>query len=239
MPVESIRLELLDSFRVNTEYVSSVWNSSTQTHVLTLRSVSSGQTYTHTTDVLISANGPLSTPLIPKIPGLDRFQGIAFHNLHWRRNPVDYTNKRVAIIGNGSSGIQLLPGIANIPGVQLVQYIRSGGYYFPKNNVPISSWRKWMYSWIPGARLYHRYQLFIAHNDRWKTRNAEDADGHDETEQVLLDYLRKTAPADYLDALTPRYRESQMRARESAGLSDFCRRCFGLLRSPRLQTTGI
>lgn len=204
-----MRSDLSDRFRFNTEYISSTWNSSTQTHELVLRSGSNGQDYTHTTDVLISANGPLSTPLLPKVPGLEKFQGIAFHNLYWRRNPVDYTNKRVAIIGNGSSGIQLLPGVARTPGVELVQYIRSGGYYFPKNNVPIPSWRKWVYKWIPGARLYHRYQLFTAHNDRWKTRNDGDADGHDETEKVLLDYLRKSAPSEYLDALTPRYRKCQ------------------------------
>jgi cation diffusion facilitator CzcD-associated flavoprotein CzcO len=100
------------------------------THTLIL-SRADGTTYTHTADVVISANGPLSTPLLPKIPGIDSFQGISFHNLHWR-NDVDFTNKKVAVIGSGSSGIQLVPGVAEIAGVQLVHYVRSGGYFFPK-----------------------------------------------------------------------------------------------------------
>jgi len=190
-----------------TEYIGSTWDSASQTHKLELRSIQTGTTSQHTTDVLISANGPLSVPLLPRIPGLSKFKGPAFHNLHWRRNPIDFVNKRVAIVGNGSSGIQLLPGVAATPGVQLVQYIRSGGYYFPKNNAPIPSFRKWTYRYIPFARLWHRYSLFDAHNERWKTRNAEDSEDHGATEKVLLDYLKDTAPAEYLDALTPKYRE--------------------------------
>jgi cation diffusion facilitator CzcD-associated flavoprotein CzcO len=210
--------DLLSSFIFDTEYVSSTWDPTSQTHTLTLRPTKStgdpSRTFTHTTDILISANGPLSTPLIPKIPGLDKFQGIAFHNLHWRRvttqnnDNVDFQTKRIAVIGNGSSAIQLIPGLASTPGVELTQYIRSGGYYFPKNNTPIPVHKQFLYRYLPFARYLHRYGLFAAHNDRWKTRNDGDADGHDETEKVLLDYLRRTAPEEYLEALMPRYRES-------------------------------
>ena len=218
--------DLLDSFIFNTEYVSSTWDSASQTHTLTLRPTTHtggpSHTSTHTTDILISANGPLSTPLIPQIPGLDKFKGIAFHNLHWRRvttqNKVDFQNKRVAVIGNGSSAIQLIPGLALTPGVELTQYIRSGGYYFPKNNTPIPLYKQFLYRWVPFARYLHRYELFTAHNDRWKTRNDGGADGHDQTERVLLDYLRKTAPEEYLEALMPRYRESFVPVLLSLGL---------------------
>jgi len=51
--------------------------------------------------------GPLSTPQIPKIRGLDQFEGAYFHNLRWDPT-VDFKNKRVAVVGNGSSGIQLI-----------------------------------------------------------------------------------------------------------------------------------
>jgi cation diffusion facilitator CzcD-associated flavoprotein CzcO len=122
------------------------------------------------------------------------------------------------VIGNGSSAIQLIPGLASTPGVELTQYIRSGGYYFPKNNTPIPAYKQFLYRYVPGVRYLHRYELFTAHNDRWKTRNDGDADGHDETEKVLLDYLRKTAPEEYLEALMPRYRESPVVAGFGLGL---------------------
>jgi cation diffusion facilitator CzcD-associated flavoprotein CzcO len=200
-----IHVGLSQNFVFHTTYLSSEWDAASQTHTLTLQPAS-GPSYTHITDILISANGPLCAPLLPPIPGVSSFRGTAFHNLHWRKHQPDLVNKKVAVIGNGSSGIQLLPGVAKTPGAEVVQYVRSGGYYFPKVNAEIAGWQKAIYRWVPGARWYHRYQLFKGHNDRWKARNAVEADGHDATEQMLLDYLRQQTPPEYLEALTPKYR---------------------------------
>lgn len=100
------RAGLAQNFRYNSEYVGSTWSESDQSHTLTLKRPN-GETFSHTADVLISANGPLSSPTIPNLPGLDKFKGQAFHNLRWRTD-VDFTNKRVAVVGNGSSAIQLI-----------------------------------------------------------------------------------------------------------------------------------
>lgn len=97
---------LKQNFRFNSEYTGSVWSEENQSHTLTLKRPS-GETYNFTADVLISANGPLSTPLLPNLPGLSSFKGVYFHNLRWRSD-VNFTNKRVAVVGNGSSGIQLV-----------------------------------------------------------------------------------------------------------------------------------
>lgn len=189
--------------KFDTAYLGSRWDSVTQTHTLRLKSAA-GE-YEHVTDILISASGPLSRPLLPNIPGRDLFEGHTFHNLHWRKQSIDLSGKRIAVIGNGSSAVQFIPGLANLPGVEIVQYIRSGGYYFPKVNTAYTSLQRFSFAWIPGARLYYRWKLFKGHNDRWKARNSEDAVGHDETEQTLLEYLKQEAPEEYLDALTPDY----------------------------------
>jgi cation diffusion facilitator CzcD-associated flavoprotein CzcO len=124
-----IHVGLSQNFVFHTTYLSSEWDAASQTHTLTLQPAS-GPSYTHITDILISANGPLCAPLLPPIPGVSSFRGTAFHNLHWRKHQPDLVNKKVAVIGNGSSGIQLLPGVAKTPGAEVVQYVRSGGYYF-------------------------------------------------------------------------------------------------------------
>jgi cation diffusion facilitator CzcD-associated flavoprotein CzcO len=82
-------------------------------------------------EVLVSAAGPLAKPQLPDIPGVKSFAGPYFHNLRWDSD-VKLEGKRVAVIGNGSSGIQLVPGVAALPGVTLTHYIRSGGYFVPK-----------------------------------------------------------------------------------------------------------
>jgi cation diffusion facilitator CzcD-associated flavoprotein CzcO len=98
---------LNDTFMFNTEYKSSRWSDASQTHTLTLWNSLTKKETNLEVEILISANGPLSTPQIPKLPGLQSFKGIKFHNLRWDKT-VDFSDKRVAVIGNGSSAVQLI-----------------------------------------------------------------------------------------------------------------------------------
>jgi cation diffusion facilitator CzcD-associated flavoprotein CzcO len=67
---------------------------------------------TVTARYLVSAVGCLSAPNVPDIPGLDEFDGDVYFTAMWPREPVDFTGKRVGLIGTGSSGIQVTPEIA-------------------------------------------------------------------------------------------------------------------------------
>jgi cation diffusion facilitator CzcD-associated flavoprotein CzcO len=61
---------------------------------------------------LITAVGCLSAANVPDIPGLERFQGRWYHTARWPREGVDFTGRRVGLIGTGSTGIQAAPVIA-------------------------------------------------------------------------------------------------------------------------------
>ena len=63
-----------------------------------------------TADVLVNAGGALSEPKDPDIPGLDRFEGTAFHSARWNHEH-DLKGERVAVIGTGASAIQFVPAI--------------------------------------------------------------------------------------------------------------------------------
>jgi cyclohexanone monooxygenase len=65
-----------------------------------------------TAPVLIMATGCLSAAQVPPIPGLERFAGDWYHTGAWPHEGVDFTGRRVAVIGTGSSGIQSIPLIA-------------------------------------------------------------------------------------------------------------------------------
>jgi cation diffusion facilitator CzcD-associated flavoprotein CzcO len=67
---------------------------------------------TVTTRFVVTAVGCLSTPLVPDIPGGDDFGGDVYYTATWPREGVDFTGKRVALVGTGSSGIQATPPIA-------------------------------------------------------------------------------------------------------------------------------
>jgi cation diffusion facilitator CzcD-associated flavoprotein CzcO len=81
-------------------------------------------------DVVISAVGQLSNPVVPAIPGADSFAGPAFHSAEWRHD-VDLTGKRVAVVGTGASAIQFVPGIVDAVGSMTV-FQRSAPYVVPK-----------------------------------------------------------------------------------------------------------
>ena len=66
-------------------------------------------------DFLISATGVLHHPRLPSIAGLDDFGGHAFHSARWDHS-VELPGRRIAIIGNGSTGVQLVCGLAGVAG---------------------------------------------------------------------------------------------------------------------------
>jgi cation diffusion facilitator CzcD-associated flavoprotein CzcO len=86
---------------------------------------------------LITAVGCLSAANIPDIPGLDRFAGNWYHTGQWPHQGVDFTGKRVGMIGTGSTGIQAAPVIAQTA-VHLTVFQRTANYSIPARNAPLS-----------------------------------------------------------------------------------------------------
>ncbi|KAK7902690.1 hypothetical protein LTR67_002336 [Exophiala xenobiotica] len=74
-------------------------------------------------DVLVSAQGFLSQWKWPDIPGLHDFKGHLVHSAAWDHS-YDYSHKKIGIIGNGSSAIQILPQMAKLAGTQIVSFQR-------------------------------------------------------------------------------------------------------------------
>jgi cation diffusion facilitator CzcD-associated flavoprotein CzcO len=86
---------------------------------------------------VITAVGPLSAPTPPRFEGMESFEGQAFHTFHWPKEPVDLTGKRVAVIGVGATGIQVIGEIADKVG-ELTVFQRRPNWTAPLNNGPIS-----------------------------------------------------------------------------------------------------
>jgi cyclohexanone monooxygenase len=84
----------------------------------------------------IMATGCLSTTQVPKIPGLDAFRGSRYHTGHWPHEGVDFTGRRVGIIGTGSSAIQSIPIIAE-QAAHLFVFQRTPNFSIPAHNAPL------------------------------------------------------------------------------------------------------
>ena len=85
--------------------------------------------------ICIMATGCLSAARVPEVAGLERFEGRWFHTGFWPAEPVDFSGQRVAVIGTGSSGIQLIPRVAEQAG-QLTVFQRTANYSLPARNAP-------------------------------------------------------------------------------------------------------
>ena len=85
----------------------------------------------------IAATGVLSVPYFPDVPGREDFRGESHHTGLWPATPVDFTGKRVAVVGTGSSGVQIIPVIAE-KAASLTVFQRSPNWCTPLNNAPIT-----------------------------------------------------------------------------------------------------
>lgn len=98
---------------------------------------------------LVVASGALSAPSIPRLPGLDSFQGEVFHSARWRHD-ISLEGRRVAVVGTGASAVQFVPEIAG-QAEHVTVFQRTPGWILPRLDRSISERRQ---------RLYRRFPLF-------------------------------------------------------------------------------
>jgi len=84
----------------------------------------------------IMATGNLSTPRLPDFKGLEGFRGKWYHSGLWPHEGVDFTGQRVAVIGTGSSGVQLIPHVAR-QAKTLHVFQRTANFILPAKNAPL------------------------------------------------------------------------------------------------------
>ncbi|MBT6275234.1 MAG: NAD(P)/FAD-dependent oxidoreductase, partial [Chromatiales bacterium] len=85
---------------------------------------------------VVMATGCLSKPNWPEIPGFEDFGGPVYHTSIWPHEAVDFTGKRVAVIGTGSSAIQSIPHIAE-QAKSLTIFQRTANYSIPAHNAAL------------------------------------------------------------------------------------------------------
>ncbi|KUI42918.1 cyclohexanone monooxygenase [Mycobacterium sp. GA-1199] len=126
------KLDLRDGITFNTRVISAVLDENDLKWTVT---TDAGEVVA--ARFCVMATGPLSAALTPDIPGLDGFAGELYHTAHWPHEPVDFTGKRVAVIGTGSSGIQSIPVIAE-QADRLYVFQRTPNYSVPAGNRPLT-----------------------------------------------------------------------------------------------------
>ena len=155
-----------------------------------------------TAEVLVCGQGPLSEPRLPDVPGLDSFEGTAFHSASWDHDH-DLEGERVAVVGTGASAIQFVPEIQ--PQVERLHvFQRTPPWVAPHPNRRMSRAERALYSRLPLAQLAMRAGIYWARESfvlQFRHRRVRRL-----ATKVALRHLRAQVPdAGLRERLTPRY----------------------------------
>lgn len=125
-----------------------------------------GRAETLHADMVISAVGLLNVPKMPDIEGLDQFDGPCFHTARWPEG-LDVTGKRVAVIGNGASAMQVVPAIADrVAALTVFQRSRQWAAPFEKFQKPVPETARFLLREVPFYQEWYRQRLAYIFNDR-------------------------------------------------------------------------
>jgi len=106
------------------------WDDKTAKWTVTVKNLVTGEVTHDQSDIVIVARGGLNEPKWPTIDGLDTFKGELMHSARWNKS-YNWENKRVGVIGSGSSSIQIVPSLQRIAGTHINTFVRSKTWISP------------------------------------------------------------------------------------------------------------
>ena len=190
------RYQLGPHLALRTEIVSATWEPEAHKWRLT---TSSGKD--HRFDVVVSAVGLFTRPVMPDLIEEEPFTGTLMHTSRWDHS-VDLSGARVAVLGTGSTAAQLVPEVAKVA-AKVYSVQRSPTWILPKPDRPYTEREKWLFRNIPLAKKIYRTRLWL----RSESNISVIEHGSDKTEEfkgIALQMLEASVPDEGLRRrLTP------------------------------------
>lgn len=209
------KYDLSRRISLNTKVTAARWNDARKKWILETED-GEGARETIESAFVVSASGTFSTPALPDIPGIEDFQGAMFHTTAWDHS-YDYSGKRVAVLGTGSTGTQLARAVAE-RAQSLTIYQRSPKWLtkVPNYRGAVEPEMRWLFHNMPAYRDWYCYGLHVAglqmdafHDlDReWQAKGGHINQKNDQLRVNLEGFIRKKVghDPDLLRELTPNY----------------------------------
>ena len=194
---------LREHIRFGTEVVEASWSDDEQCWHLVVRD-RDGTTTTHVANALVSATGQLNRPLMPDLPGIERFAGPWFHSARWDGD-VDLAGKRVAIIGTGASAVQFIPFVAD-EAEHLTIYQRTPPWLLPvpTYQLDLPDGLRWLLRHVPDYARWDRLWIFARTQEgllpmatvdpEWEDRSRSVSALNDMVREILTRYYEAVFP---------------------------------------------
>jgi 4-hydroxyacetophenone monooxygenase len=200
--------------RFNHTLEAATWDQSRK--VWMLEASTPDGTVTLEGSVLVNALGTFNNPLHPTFEGQDSFRGQILHPARWPRD-FDATGKRIAIIGNGSTGVQLVGVIADVA-KQVHVFQRTPQWISPRDKYgqPVEPEIRWLLDNFPGYWNWWRYMAiaalfgthgFLIPDAEWKAKGGKFNPMNDKLREDLTAYIKAQTGGrqDLVDRLIPDY----------------------------------
>ena len=148
------RYQLGPNVKLHTEIVSAEWQADSTTWQLM---TATGEQYAF--DVVVSAVGLFTQPVLPDLVEEEKFTGALMHTARWDHS-VDLRDARVAVLGTGSTASQLIPAVAK-EARKVYSVQRSPTWILPKPDRPYTDREKWLFAHVPFAKKIYRTRLWL------------------------------------------------------------------------------
>ena len=194
-----------DNVRFNTEVTGADWDEDLAEWKVSVRN-KDGSTEILQARALVSAQGFFNTTHTPTFEGADRFKGAKFHSAEWRHD-VELAGKRIAVIGNAATTLQMAPPLAE-QASQLTIFQRSPSWSFinPEYAREIRNSEQWAIEHLPYYSGWNRTAVF-----NWTLDKAAMVMGYDpewpqdgRSTSALNEMARQRGLADYQRHLADR-----------------------------------
>jgi cation diffusion facilitator CzcD-associated flavoprotein CzcO len=152
---------------------------------------------------VVVATGALADPVIPRLRGIERFEGVTFHSAQWNHD-FDLAGKRVAVVGTGASAIQFVPAIQ--PSVAaLTVFQRTAPWVVHRKDHEYGPTTRRLLRTVPGLQGLLRLSIYLERE--WKLIAFRNPALMKLAERGALRHLRaQVADVELRRKLTPGYR---------------------------------
>lgn len=190
------KYDVIDRVQLSTQVLSCEWDDRTSKWIVT--TMCDGRVKQQVARAVITALGFFGTPVIPTIPGRDKFAGVVMHTSEWDSD-VDLTGKKVTVLGAGCTAVQLVANIADQVG-ELTTISRQPHWLVPASvDQEVSPAMHWAFRTLPFFNQWFRLRTYWYLSDNgyevsridpaWPKDRVSVSQANDAVLQVSLAYL--------------------------------------------------
>ncbi len=209
------KFQVTEKIVFNTDVVAADWSEEDAAWIVRIRSKGQAE-HTIKASFIISASGLFSTPKLPDIPGIENFAGAVRHTTDWH-DSIELAGKRVAQIGTGASGAQLMPYIARTAD-HVTVFQRTANYVLPMEGYrdAVPSDLQWLFDNVPMYWNWHSYAMYFLNaqleglqemDPEWQAAGGTINQRNDTLRDNAVNFVRERLAdrPDLIEKVTPKY----------------------------------